>query len=160
MRWIAILTLVLVVAVPHAPGAPAAPDPSIKYDRGRLNFYRGAQLLATLQVEVAKTLGARTQGLMHRTSLAEDAGMLFIFDDDGTGAFWMKNTLIPLSIGFISSGWVLQETMDMNVEADPSAPQKFYAPGRPYRYALEVNQGYFKRKGIEPGASVRLITTP
>jgi uncharacterized membrane protein (UPF0127 family) len=160
MRWIAIVTLVLVVAVPRAPGAPPAPDPSITYDRGRLTFYRGAHLLATLQVEVARTLGARTQGLMYRTSLAEDAGMLFIFDDDGTGAFWMKNTLIPLSIGFISSQWVLLETMDMNVEPDPAAPQKFYAPRKAYRYALEVNQGYFKRKGIEPGASVRLITTP
>lgn len=160
MRWIVFLTIVLAVAVPRAPGAPPAPDPSIRYDRGQLQFYRGARLLTTLRVEVAKTMAARAQGLMHRTSLAEDAGMLFVFEDDGTGAFWMKNTLIPLSIGFITSRWLLQETMDMDVESDPAAPQKFYAPSKPYRYALEVNQGYFKRKGIEPGVSVRLIATP
>ncbi|MDR7418123.1 MAG: DUF192 domain-containing protein [Armatimonadota bacterium] len=160
MRWIMIVSLVLAVAAPHAPAAPAAPDPSIKYDRGRLQFYRGARLLATLQVEVARTTAARAQGLMYRTSMPEDAGMLFIFDDDGTGAFWMKNTLIPLSIGFISSTWTLLEIMDMNVEPDPTAPQKFYAPRQPYRYALEVNQGYFARKGIEPGVSVRFTATP
>jgi uncharacterized membrane protein (UPF0127 family) len=131
--------------------------PPVTYDRGTLNIYQGTRRMATLQVEIAKTGAALSRGLMYRTSLPDDAGMLFVFATDGTGAFWMKNTLIPLSIGFIDSKWTLLEVLDMPVEPDPASPQKFYAPGQPYRYALEVNQGYFAKRGIAPGARFELI---
>jgi uncharacterized membrane protein (UPF0127 family) len=159
MRWIALLTLALALAVPPVPAAPATPvTPAVKYDQGTLNIYQGARRLATLRVEIARTYEARMQGLMHRTTMPEDAGMLFIFEEDTTGGFWMKNTLIPLSIGFISREWRLLEILDMKVAPDPEkGPFDIYAPSRPYRYALEVNQGYFKRRGIEPGARFELI---
>lgn len=166
MRWIALLTLILALAVslalavPPAPAAPATPTaPAVKYDQGMLNIYQGTRRLATLRVEIARTYEARMQGLMHRASMPEDAGMLFIFDSDTAGGFWMKNTLIPLSIGFISRDWRLLEILDMQVAPDPEkGPFTVYTPSRLYRYALEVNQGYFRRKGIEPGARFELIT--
>src|SRR3972149_1009659 len=159
MRWIVLLMFVLGLGVPPVPAAPATPTtPAAKYDRGTLNIYRGTRRLATLRVEIARTYEARMQGLMHRTAMPEDSGMLFIFEEDSTGGFWMKNTLIPLSIGFISRDWRLLEILDMKVAPDPEkGPFDIYAPSRPYRYALEVNQGYFKRKGIEPGVRVELI---
>jgi uncharacterized membrane protein (UPF0127 family) len=159
MRWIALLTFVFALAVPPAPAGPATPmTPAVKYDQGTLNVYQGTRRLATLRIEIARTYEARMQGLMHRASMPEDAGMLFIFDEDSTGGFWMKNTLIPLSIGFISRDWRLLEILDMQVAPDPEkGPFAVYAPSRLYRYALEVNQGYFKRRGIEPGARFELI---
>jgi hypothetical protein len=162
MRWTVLLVLALAVMVPRVPAAPApnpvaTPDPAVKYDRGALKIYATARKVVTLRVEIARTVEARSQGLMHRTSLPEDAGMLFVFESDGTGAFWMKNTLIPLSIGFIDSKWKLLKILDMAVEPDPARPQQFYAPGEPYRYALEVNQGYFARRGIEAGARLELL---
>jgi hypothetical protein len=162
MRWALLLAVVLAVMAPRVPAAPApspaaTPDPSIKYGQGALKIYPAGRRVVTLRVEIARTAEARSQGLMYRMSLPDDAGMLFVFESDSTWAFWMKNTLIPLSIGFIDSKWRLLKILDMAVEPDPARPQQFYAPGERYRYALEVNQGYFARKGIEAGARIELI---
>ncbi len=141
-------------ATPAAP-SPAGPNPATKYDRGRLIISQDGRKV-TLSVEIAKTVEARSQGLMFRKSLPENAGMLFHFEEDSNGAFWMKNTLIPLSIGFIDNQWKLLDIKDMKVEPDPERPANFYAPSVPYRYALEVNQGFFQRHGITPGARLEL----
>ncbi|MDQ3941105.1 MAG: DUF192 domain-containing protein [Actinomycetota bacterium] len=102
-----------------------------------------------IDVEIAETEDERALGLMHRDSLAQDAGMLFVFFDDTTGGFWMKNTLIPLSIAFIDSDSKIVEILDM----DPCAkdPCRIYTPSVPYRAALEVNQGAFDEWGVELG---------
>ncbi len=156
--------LVLIVAAgtlpapgSSAPATPVSPGAALGDGRGTLRIYQN-DLRATLQVEIVASVEARARGLMFRTSLPEDAGMLFVFEADGRGGFWMKNTLIPLSIGFIDSRWRLLEILDMQVAPDPaSGPFTIYDPSAPYRYALEVNQGYFKRKGITPGARLELI---
>jgi uncharacterized membrane protein (UPF0127 family) len=128
------------------------------YERGTLHVYQGARRIATLRVEIARTPEARSQGLMYRTALPEDAGMLFVFDADGRWGFWMKNTLIPLSIGFIDRTWRLLEVLDMHVAPDPAhGPFEIYEPRQAYRYALEVNQGLFARRGIAPGARLQLV---
>src|SRR3970040_543934 len=112
----------------------------------------------TLTVEIAKTTETRSDGLMLRKSLPENAGMLFVFEEDARWGFWMKNTLIPLSIGFIDKNWRLIEIKDMPIVADPAnGPFPIYESSAPYRYALEVNQGFFQRKGITPGARLELI---
>ena len=98
------------------------------------------------QVEIADTPELRRTGLMHRRSLGEDHGMLFVFELDKRPSFWMKNTLIPLSIAFISSAGEILEIRDMQ-------PQD-HTPiisSQPCRYALEVNQGAFSRYGIRSG---------
>jgi uncharacterized membrane protein (UPF0127 family) len=109
-------------------------------------------------VEIANTMETRSHGLMYRTTLPENAGMLFVFEQDARWGFWMKNTLIPLSIGFIDSKWRLIEIRDMPIAADPAnGPFPIYESSAPYRYALEVNQGFFQRKGITPGTRLELI---
>jgi hypothetical protein len=109
-------------------------------------------------VDIVTTFESRARGLMFRRVLPEDAGMLFVFEEDGTGGFWMKNTLIPLSIAFIDRTWHIVDIKDMKVAPDPeNGPFDIYTPSKPYRYALEVNQGYFARKGVGPGARLELV---
>jgi hypothetical protein len=105
-------------------------------------------------VEVADDDEERQLGLMNRESLPADAGMLFVFEEDSSGGFWMKNTLIPLSIAFADAGGTILRILDMEpCEADPC---EIYDPGVFYRSALEVNMGAFDRLGVEEGDRLRL----
>lgn len=105
-------------------------------------------------VEVADDDEERQLGLMHRESLPEDAGMIFLFDEDQSGGFWMKNTLIPLSIAFVDAQGTIRRILDMEpCEADPC---EIYEPGVVYRSALEVNQGAFDRLGVAEGDGLTL----
>ncbi len=100
-------------------------------------------------VEVADTQEEREVGLMHRESLPDDAGMIFLFEEEITGGFWMKNTVIPLSIAFMGGDGTILRILDMEpCEADPC---EIYDPGVPYVSALEVNQGAFAGWGVEEG---------
>lgn len=100
-------------------------------------------------VEIADSDAERQLGLMNRESLAEDAGMLFAFDEDVDFGFWMKNTLIPLSIAFADAEGAIVRILDMEpCEADPCP---VYDPDATYRTALEVNQGAFGDWGVAEG---------
>ncbi|MDC7221894.1 MAG: DUF192 domain-containing protein [Spirochaetales bacterium] len=99
-----------------------------------------------ITVELARTNEERQTGLMHRESLDEDRGMLFIFDDERTRSFWMKNTLIPLSIAYIDRDGVIVDIRDMEPLDTSSVPS-----AAPAMYALEVNQGKFREWGVRPG---------
>lgn len=127
---------------------------AVKFKQGALTITHDARR-AALQVEVADTPETRSQGLMFRRRLAENAGMLFIFEEQHLWGFWMKNTLIPLSIAFIDEDWKIVDIKDMKVARDPKqGPFEIYESVKPFKYALEVNQGYFKRKGLGAGARV------
>jgi uncharacterized protein len=103
----------------------------------------------SVAVEVADTQEEREVGLMHRESLPEDAGMIFLFEEEITGGFWMKNTLIPLSIAFAGADGEILRILDMEpCEADPC---EIYDPGVAYASALEVKQGAFASWGVEEG---------
>lgn len=104
-----------------------------------------------IQLEVADTPESRSMGLSRRPSLPEGSGMLFIFVVDQQGPFWMKDTLIPLSIAFIAADGRILEIQDM-------APmtEELHRPAQSYRYALEVNQGFFSRNGVNPGDQVEI----
>ena len=105
-------------------------------------------------VEVADSRGERQVGLMNRESLPEDSGMVFLFPEPTTGGFWMKNTLIPLSIAFYGRDGTIVRILDMDpCRADPCP---IYEPGVAYTAALEVNQGAFARWGVSEGDVVRL----
>ncbi len=109
-------------------------------------------------VEVVAEPAARQQGLMHRTDLADDAGMLFLFPAEHTGGFWMKNTLIPLSIAFLDEDGEILRILDMEpCEADPCPS---YEPGVAYHAALEVNAGAFDDAGVSTGWRVDLEGLP
>ncbi len=106
---------------------------------------------ATLSVEIAHTPAQRERGLMYRKSMPEDHGMLFVFPRDEQLSFWMKNTLVPLSIAFISSDGTIKQIADMQPESLANIPSDYSV-----RYALEVNQGFFARHGIRVGEVVTL----
>lgn len=106
-----------------------------------------------VDVEVADSDEERALGLMNRESLDEDKGMLFLYFEPNRGGFWMKDTLIPLSIAFFDEKGEILEIMDMEpCEADPCPT---YDPGVRYWGALEVNQGAFEEWGVSEGDTLR-----
>lgn len=109
-----------------------------------------------LTVEVVATPEKRSIGLMFRETLPEDRGMLFVFAGPYTGAFWMRNTRIPLSIAFIG-----QDRRILNIEdMQPFDEVTQHAPRGAAFYALEVNQGWFAARGIQPGDTVAFELPP
>ena len=107
-----------------------------------------------LEAEIADEPGERAQGLMGRTSLREDRGMVFLFERRATSGFWMKDTLIPLSIAFWNEAGEIVAILEMEpCEADPCPT---YRPGVPYVGAVEVNRGWFERNGVAIGDRVEL----
>ncbi|MDQ3619029.1 MAG: DUF192 domain-containing protein [Actinomycetota bacterium] len=107
-----------------------------------------------LTVEVAETDEDRARGLMGRTSLPDDQGMVFIFFEEHFGGFWMKNTLIPLSIAFFDQDGAILDILDMKpCQKDPCPT---YDPGVSYWGALEVNRGAFEDWGVSVGDRVRM----
>lgn len=102
-----------------------------------------------LTAEVAHTDADRTLGLMHRRMLPENRGMLFVFPQAAPLGFWMMNTHIPLSIAFIDDAGTIINIADMKpLTTDP------HNSAKPARYALEMNQGWFRKRGIKPGAKI------
>ncbi len=100
-------------------------------------------------VEVAATPAQRAQGLMGRTALADDAGMLFVFETADRHCFWMKDTPLPLSIAFLGDDGTVVGIADMQPET-----RELHCAAVPVRYALEVRQGSFARRSIAPGGVV------
>ncbi len=105
-----------------------------------------------LTVEIADTPTKRAKGLMWRSKLAKNSGMLFIFKKPAIYKFWMKNTLIPLSIAFLDKNKKIIMLADMYVQKlSPIGPNKNVL------YALEVNQGWFAQKGVVLGDKIVII---
>jgi uncharacterized protein len=106
----------------------------------------------SLRVEIADNDTRREQGLMFRRRLAAKSGMAFVWRRDVDGAFWMKNTLIPLSIAFYDARGRIVRLVDMApCRADPCP---VYDPQTTYRGALEVNRGAFRRWKVKVGDRV------
>jgi hypothetical protein len=103
-----------------------------------------------IRVEVAKSPEDQSRGLMGRTSLGKDEGMLFLYEREVYHGFWMKNTLIPLSIAFIDKGDRIIAIMDM----EPLTLDTHMPPG-PFLYALEMNKGWFSANNIKAGDVIR-----
>jgi uncharacterized protein len=147
-----------VVAPPATPAESAAEpsglQPSEPFDVTTVTLVDPAGAAREIDVFDAHTPDRRRRGLMERTELPPDAGMVFRYPADSDGGFWMKNTLIPLSIAYFDADGVVHTVLDMEpCEADPCPS---YPPGAAYRGALEVNQGFFADIGLEPGWRVEL----
>lgn len=108
----------------------------------------------TVLVEVATSEEQRNVGLMFRTVMPENEGMLFVFDRDDNYAFWMRNTELPLSIAFIERSGRIADIQDMAPHDETSR----HASPAPVRYALEMNQGWFERHGVKAGDSIQVET--
>jgi len=117
-----------------------------------LSIERENAAVVKITVEIARTDEERAKGLMFRESLPDGQGMLFIFDRDQQLSFWMKNTLIPLSIAFIASNGHIVEIKDMKPRDLTSVNSSI-----PVRYALEVPQGWFQRVNVRHGDVVKII---
>jgi uncharacterized membrane protein (UPF0127 family) len=102
-----------------------------------------------INAEVASTQEQRAIGLMHRPTMPANDGMLFVFERPGQQCFWMKNTLLPLSIAFLDDDGTVVNIEEMKPQSLDS-----HCSAKPVRFALEMNQGWFSKRAIKPGAKI------
>jgi uncharacterized membrane protein (UPF0127 family) len=102
-----------------------------------------------IQAEVAASPQERAIGLMHRKSMPANNGMLFVFEEAQPQCFWMKNTLLPLSIAFLDDAGQVVNIADMKPLDESS-----HCSAKPVRFALEMNQGWFAKRGIKAGSKL------
>jgi len=124
----------------------AAACASQKLETAVLSVTRADSSSVEISVEIARTEEEKALGLMHRKKLPDGKGMIFMYDRDQQMSFWMKNTVIPLSIAFIAADGRITEIKDMQ-PLDLNAVKST----RLVRYALETPQGWFDRAGIQTG---------
>jgi uncharacterized protein len=108
-----------------------------------------------LRAEVAATVEQRMKGLMFREKLGANDGMLFVFDEPGYHAMWMKNTPLPLSVAFVDGEGRILNILDM----EPHTLDQHMAAG-PARFAIETNKGWFAQRRIKPGDKVAGLPKP
>ncbi len=102
-----------------------------------------------INAEVAATNANRMQGLMQRTSMPVQQGMVFIFPQAARHCMWMRNTLLPLSVAFLD-----EDGKIINIEDMLPKTENNHCAAAPARYALEMNKGWFAAKGFAAGARV------
>ena len=138
------------VAAATGPASPASTSAALA---SRVIFQpAGGGKEVALPVEVARTDPEKARGLMYRTQLGADAGMIFIWQQPVQDGFWMKNTPLPLSVAFVTTDGIIEDIQDMV----PYTTQVHMPPG-PYIYAVEANRGWFSGNGIKTGDSAEFI---
>lgn len=110
-----------------------------------------------IDVQLAQTPQQREIGLMFRQEMPQQEGMLFVFGTPGVQCFWMRNTLLPLTAAFVADDGTIVNLADMKPQSDDS-----HCSARPVRYVLEMNQGWFAKRGIKAGAKLggKIFSTP
>jgi uncharacterized membrane protein (UPF0127 family) len=103
-----------------------------------------------IEAEVAADEQTRNLGLMYRSHLPSDQGMIFVYPSSIRICMWMRNTLIPLSVAFLD-----EEERILNIEDMAPHNEKNHCAIKPARYALEMNQGWFSRHGVKAGDQIR-----
>ncbi len=133
------------------PGAVATLTAAPALKTGTLTILNADGQEVNIHVEIADTESSREVGLMHRTTMDPDAGMIFDFGGETSGGFWMQNTLLPLSIAFITADGTI-----LNIEDMQPPDTNITAAAGTYSYALETNQGWFRARNILPGGKALL----
>ena len=103
-----------------------------------------------IHAEVARTDEQRAIGLMARKEIAPNAGMIFVFEQPAQQCFWMRNTLIPLSAAFVADDGTIVNIVEMQPLSDAS-----HCSTKPVRYVLEMNKGWFDKRGLKAGSKLR-----
>jgi hypothetical protein len=133
------------LAMALAPGVQAqtAPQPRLP----TVELMAGMHII---QAELAITATQQATGMMWRTEMPGNEGMLFVNQDDQIRCFWMKNTLIPLTIAYLTADGTIINLADMQPRSEQS-----HCSTRPARFALEMRQGWFAKRGIQAGFQLR-----
>jgi len=116
----------------------------------RLPSIRLAAGMHVIQAELARSPEERSIGLMFRKTMATNDGMLFAFQQAGQQCFWMKNTLLPLSAAFVADDGTVVNIEDMKPQTLDS-----HCSTMPVRFVLEMNEGWFAKRGIKPGSRLQ-----
>jgi hypothetical protein len=133
------LTLLMALATTavSAQDAPQTNLPRIKLQAG----------MHQMDVQLAQTPEQRSIGLMFRADMPTHEGMLFVFDQPSVQCFWMKNTLLPLTAAFVADDGTIINLADMKPQTTDS-----HCSTKPVRFVLEMNQGWFAKKGLKAGS--------
>ena len=115
-------------------------------DLPRIKLSAGVHLI---DVQLAMTPGQRSTGLMYRREMPQQEGMLFVFEQPAPQCFWMKNTLLPLTAAFVADDGTITNLADMKPQTTTS-----HCSTKPVRYVLEMNQGWFAKRGIKAGSKL------
>jgi hypothetical protein len=134
--WPALLAVVAAAAIQAAPAGEPQQLPTVTLHAGMHNIV----------AQVARTSEQRQIGLMFRQHMAAHEGMIFVFETPATQCFWMRNTLIPLSAAFLADDGSIVNVEDMKPQSDES-----HCSNKPVRFVLEMNQGWFAKRGLKPG---------
>lgn len=136
-----LLGLLLLAQVPLA---MAQDKPQLQLERAtlRAGFHQ-------IDAQLAVTPEQRAIGLMHRQDMPPHEGMLFVFPQASVQCFWMKNTLIPLTAAFLADDGTIVNLADMKPQSTES-----HCSAQPVRYVLEMNQGWFGKKGLRKGSKI------
>lgn len=140
MKHIAIAFLVLATALGNLSHAQNSPQ----MDLQRIRLSAGMYVIDT---QVALTPEQRQIGLMFRKNMPQHEGMIFVFEEASQQCFWMKNTLLPLTAAFVADDGTIVNMADMKPQTTDS-----HCSAQPVRYVLEMNQGWFAKKGIKAGS--------
>jgi uncharacterized protein len=144
-RPLAVLLAAVVLAASLAScGEKSAPPAAPKTVNDHFPIRIGER---TVRMQIAALPPEMERGLMFRQSLGADEGMLFVFPQPDRLSFWMRNTILPLDIGYINAEGVLREIYPLHPRDETSVASH----GRDLKFALEVNQGWFKANGVKPG---------
>ena len=137
---LALCALIIAALPAFAQSGPQAPLPGVRLTAG----------MYIIQAEVALAPEERATGLMFRKEMASNAGMLFGFEQSALHCFWMSNTLLPLSIAFLADDGSIVNIADMKPQTTES-----HCAAKPVRFALEMNQGWFAKRGFKPGSRLQ-----
>lgn len=141
-RFFATILTALGLGAAVAQQALQAPQPALRTTQLSTGIH-------VITAEVAATPQSRMIGLMMRESLKPNHGMVFVFEDKSMHCFWMRNTLLPLSIAFIDDDGAIVNIADMTPKSEASI-----CPQRPVRFALEMEQGWFAKRGVTAGKRI------
>ena len=131
-----VLAALLAGGAAMAQGNPQPPLPTVDLRAG----------MHTIKAELAVTAEQQMTGMMFRKEMNGNEGMLFVSDEKGARCFWMKNTLVPLTIAFIADDGTIVNLADMQ-----PLDERSHCAKAPVRYALEMRQGWFDKRGIKAG---------
>ncbi len=130
--------------------APMQPLQAQEGPQARLPTIELTAGMHVIRAELAVTAAQQATGMMFRTEMAGNEGMLFVNDDLSPRCFWMRNTLIPLSIAFLADDGTIVNVADMQPQSESS-----HCSAQPVRFALEMRLGWFAKRGLQAGSRLR-----